>query len=527
MRYILDARQSRRPNLLVLALATPCGFALLSLAALRVTAKPATTWTAFGDGIGSERALGSSAATPPPVTLPAAENAAPNGIALPLANLPQPRTSDAEPVLPNRSSSALPPMESVSPQNTPPAATQNTAEENTAHTEPVVWRNAVWGKAVDGLEPGFVPQTNGATDGRAAALDATFHYRVLVRNTSRKERAFRVECQDFSGLEPYLIPDAELQKALGGDKLPNQYRAQAVSDERLAFVAYSLKLAPGEAILLPDPLHLYVGEGDKQNYPRIEQVQPGRNWIVQPIAIRPLTPQESAEDLSAIHSPYGNGIDLAIWKQDGTTGVRRGARCPIGSGGKLLYAKFACDFGSAHADNLSAEKPIHWGEVSNGIQLGARLVQESAAFKAGDVVKFQPFARNLSGQDVRLSVGNYWKVNYRIQIQTFDGKPVYMERDTHNRAELVAGYRVESLGNGAMQQVSEALLKIAPQGKPAPTELASAEPGHYIINQDEAMVESVALKPGRYRVRIVSWSLFGQHKLEPMSGWIPIEVKAN
>jgi hypothetical protein len=162
------------------------------------------------------------------------------------------------------------------------------------------------------------------------------------------------------------------------------------------------------------------------------------------------------------------------------------------------------------------DRPLQWGEAKDGFQLGARIVRGHSIFKTGEIITFQTFGRNLTGKDVSLSVGNYWKVNYKIQVQTSDGKPVYMKRDERNRAMEVAGYLLEPFPQGAEQQISEAKLKICPP--PQAQEPVS-------VGEEDAWVENVALKPGRYRVRIMSWSIFGPRKAEPASGWIPIEVK--
>jgi beta-lactamase regulating signal transducer with metallopeptidase domain len=158
---------------------------------------------------------------------------------------------------------------------------------------------------------------------------------------------------------------------------------------------------------------------------------------------------------------------------------------------------------------------IVWGKTVGGFQLGVRLAGNVSVFTVGDTVKFEVFGRNLSGKDAHLTIGNYWKVNYKIQVETRDGKPIYWDRDQRNRAELVAGYRVESLRNGETRSISEARLKIAPP-------LPKSEP---VPTGEDALFEVVSLKPGRYRVRLVSWGPFGSGLQEPSSGWIPIDVK--
>ncbi|MCW3096811.1 MAG: TonB family protein [Chthonomonadaceae bacterium] len=375
----------------------------------------------------------------------------------------------------------------------------------------------VWGDIVDGLQPGFLRTTPENPDNRQVPLNSQVTYQVLVRNATRRERAVEVQCKDFFEMSPYLIPDSDIRKALSGSKIPDDYRVSGVTDLAVAFLGVAVKLAPGEAVILPEVLHLYIGDGDKQNYPRIEQIKPGKNWIVQPVMVRSLSPEEAAEDLASATSPYGNGIQLTVLGRDGIPTKKLGARRGCRPGSKKLYAKIQLQVATVAAANLPAEKPVQWGETLEGFQLGARIAQDGTVFHAGDVIKFQPFGRNLSGKDINLTVGNYWKVNYKIQVQTLDGKPVYMERDPYNRAMLVAGYLGYPLGNGVTQEISEARLKII---RPTVVRTAGVDP-----EANDGWVEAIPFKPGRYRVRLLSWGVFGTRKPEPASGWIPIEVE--
>ena len=159
---------------------------------------------------------------------------------------------------------------------------------------------------------------------------------------------------------------------------------------------------------------------------------------------------------------------------------------------------------------------VQWGPASDGFQLGARISGEKSVFKPGDTITFETHVRNLSGKDAQLSVGNYWKVNYQIEVQTADGKPVYVRRDAQNQPTEVAGYIEESFPNGLEQPVSKAVLQIG-YGRNG-TELAR-------MGSTEAWVETVPLRPGRYRIRVVSRGVLSMCKPEPASGWIPMEVR--
>ncbi|MCW3054735.1 MAG: hypothetical protein JWN14_3905, partial [Chthonomonadales bacterium] len=373
----------------------------------------------------------------------------------------------------------------------------------------------VWGKAVDGLEAGFMRITPAVLQvSPQGSPNSHVIYQVLVRNASRQERAIEMQCQ---GMDPHWISDGDIKKALNGSNLRNDFSVIALTDLAAGYSGSTVKLAPGEAVLLPERLNLFIGNADPEHFPRVRKLEAGKYWIVQPILVRSLTPAEAEDDLRSITSPYGNGTELTILTRDGKTIQRRGAKQGVRQGEKALYATLPLEITAANVAGAPAEKPLPWGDIANGFQLGARLVQENPVFHVGDIIKFEPFGRNLSGKDTSLSIGNYWKVNYKIQVQTIDGKPVYMERNAHNQEMLVAGYRLESFPNGAIEQISEARLKIL---RPS-----AAQPTIAAYGDEETMVEAVPLKPGHYRVRLLSGSLFGSQPDGPASAWIPIEVK--
>lgn len=439
--------------------------------------------------------------------LPTANPGAPGMAALPSADLPPLSTPRDTPATQHSAPNA-PGLRAIAPQGDSPAS------EQPGESPAIPIEHVVWSKAVDGLETGILLNTPGFPDNRVA-FNSHLSYQVLVRNTARQERVVEVQCQDFNAMDPYLIPDTDIRKALGGSSIPQTYQAQGIYDDRLIYLGYAVKLSPGEAVVVPDgdmhqKLQLYVGDAEKQSYPRIEAVTRGLNWLVQAVRVRALTPAEAAQETAG-------EINLTIVSRDGRSGMRSAARRYVGPGSKTLYAKIRLAIGTVNAANPPEDKPVQWGETVGGFQLGARIVQDETVFKVGDVIKFQAFGRNLSGKDASLRIGNYWKVNYKIQVETLDGKPVYMERDARNRAMLVAGYIEGSLGNGVTQEISEARLKIAPRTE---TQQAGAT-----TEDREEWVEAVPLKPGRYRVRLLSWGVFGTRKPEPASGWIPIEVK--
>lgn len=199
--------------------------------------------------------------------------------------------------------------------------------------------------------------------------------------------------------------------------------------------------------------------------------------------------------------------------------IRLGPLSPAEPEAYLYYAVelkgYITERRSGQRDTSYRDGPIRWGAAVRGVQLGAQIVNGGPVVRAGDLLKLKTVVRNMSGSDLRLSVGNYWKANFTIQVQTAQGRPIYMKRDVHNPVTLVAGYRLELLPNGMEGEVSSAAIRISSAMPPA---------GPKIDDEADPMAEHIALAPGRYRIRVESWGLFGQHETEPATDWLPIEV---
>ena len=184
--------------------------------------------------------------------LPAAHSGTPDAAALPFSELPPiGGHGDVPAILPGS------PMAQVQPGTALPDSAAPLG-------------HIVWGAIVDGLQPGFLLKTSADPNNHRIPLNSKVIYQVLVRNTTRRERAILVECQDFTDMAPSLIPDGELRQALGGDKIPESYRAIGVLELREVFPAYPVKLSAGEAVVLPEELSLFVGDTDKEHFPRVE-----------------------------------------------------------------------------------------------------------------------------------------------------------------------------------------------------------------------------------------------------------------
>lgn len=655
MRHILDTKKSRSVRFAGMAGTVPFALVLLSLAALRVSARPGevTRQTEGRNVTNTKGAIGKHSVTGNAVTHIGA------GVMKHATSSSQP-AKFVEPT--------------ATPISTEQAEEPPAQDDSTGQGSPSIqFANVIWGEAVEGLEPGFLLTMSGSRNNVRVPFNAQVDYTVLVRNTTDREILFEVRRGDADTFNtaPYLIPSDNLTDSLRSRPLPERFHARRLVDElSLIAPAYYVKLAPGEAVMVPGERGLYIGDADKQRDPRIETITAGMNWIVQPITVRILSTEEQAQFEKMSKTPYSSKKEMTLVARDGK--ARQVFMPLVGaqSGGKQLCAKIQLEVGTRNAeasrnadaalwgkvergmqcgirllnpkatyqlgDTLQAElllrntsdasirsvlprkfdlyssiydttgrlqqidfgarvnlypgshtfepgevrslglieitlvakgtpspisnaEPGHitlapgtyklsgsggvgdpnpesgaiafqvvgenaeapnaegiaWGEKVRGFQLGTRLASENSVFKVGDTIKFEAFGRNLSGNDVKLSIGNYWKVNYKIQVETVDGKPIYWDRDARNKPDQVAGYRLESFENGSTQEISSAALKIGQAQR-------KTEPTRY---GEDAWVETVVLKPGRYRVRLLSWGVFGEDKPEPTSGWVPIEVR--
>lgn len=275
MRPMLNPHKPRRAEHRGRAVAAPFAFAVLSLVAVRVSARPADTQTQT--------------------------------------------TPEAAAV-------------------TPAAASSQPSEEPNAA---VNVKDVAWSEAVDGLQPGFLLRRTGLADAARVPLNSWLGYTVLVRNTTERERVFEVRLggTDPWGPAPYVIPGDQIGAALRAPALPERFRAQGPTALPLAVAAYLVRLAPGEAVVVPGSTGVYVGDADPSRYPRRETVQAGTNWIVQPITVRVLNAAETTQFEATLKTPYSSKKTVTIVGRDGKNRPATAALTGAQAGGKQLYAR--------------------------------------------------------------------------------------------------------------------------------------------------------------------------------------------
>lgn len=288
MRHILDAARPRHASARWLALTAPLALGLLSLAALRVSARPAQP----------KQPTGQAPATPIP-------------------EKPAARGTQAVGAAGNPDASA-----DVGPE--------------------IKAENIVWTKGKDGLDAGFVVVSPDLPKNRQVALNTRLEYRVLVRNAGNREAYLyfylgKANPWDFAAS---FVPEGDLREALRSQNALEQFKVVAVTPLSAGLPSYQVKLNPGEAAVVPQELSLTIGDADPQAFPRTREAKPGKNWIVQPVMARHLNADEAVWTERYLNTPYSTKRTTTIVDRNGKTSRRIVAVAGAGTGTIQLYPRF-------------------------------------------------------------------------------------------------------------------------------------------------------------------------------------------
>ena len=490
MRHILDPNRPRRAKRIWLACGAPFGLTMLVIAALRVSARPVEPKSHADPTPARVETHGSTLPSSPSISaLPAAESAAPNTYGLPFSDLPPMAVNREVPAVLNRATmpSALPGMEL--PQNSAPRA-------ESPFGPAIPMTRVVWGKAVDGLEPGFLLNLPGYPN-YGVAFNSLVSYRILVRNSTRQERVFEVQCQNHDNMDiPSLIPGDNIVEALDAREIPAKFRAIGGSSVTTGeFPGYVVKLAPGEAVVLPDELELYVGNADKTKFPRVEEVKPGMNWIVQPVSFHALNPKEIQDAIA------NNGkITMYVANRSGRAEQRSVTRIPALAGGKRLYAKIQLEVGTLDAEAPRNTDKAVWGKVEMGMQCGIRLLHPQRSFHVGDTLEAELLWRYTGNASITCPLPRPLDLYPSIH----DGRGQHLLIDFGGRFDLLPGHH--TFEPGEIRSLGVTAIKLVPAGTPSPK--SNAEPGH------------ITLAPGVYKLSAFG----GVGKPDPESGALEFQV---
>lgn len=180
-------------------------------------------------------------------------------------------------------------------QVSPKAPGRHTPYSEVDMDSPVPMDRVVWGEIVDGWQPGFWLKSTGEPTNQQVPLNALVTYRTLLRNTS--ERGRDVVFRSRPDL-PYVIPSDQIAKSLAAEELPLEFRSDISKNGYRGEHDYVIFIEAGESLLVYGHATshvdgLFVGEGDSRKYSKMARIaQPGKNWIVHPLSVQTLTPDE-------------------------------------------------------------------------------------------------------------------------------------------------------------------------------------------------------------------------------------------
>jgi len=258
---------------------------------------------------------------------------------------------------------------------------------------PVPIDRVVWGEIVDGWQPGFWLKSTGEPTNQQVPLNALVTYRVLLRNTSDTGRdvVFR-KGPDV----PYVIPGSQIVTALAAEERPQEVRSEVAMNAFKGESDYVIFIEAGESLLLygsatSKEAGLFIGEGDSQEYSKLATVaQPGKNWIVQPLIVQTLTPEERKQLDESLKSDRSRSTwDMTMLDRNGQPRKETAKTATPNTDGipatpftrlQTLHAKIELDVGTLVA--AVPEKPADgpkenppypvedftWGEVVDGLQ---------------------------------------------------------------------------------------------------------------------------------------------------------------
>lgn len=334
--------------------------------------------------------------------------------------------------------------------------------------------NVIWGDAVDELEPGFLRTTDTPNPFRIP-MNTQVDYRVLVRNRSDRERLIQVRLGNVDPwiTSPYLIPNSDLSEATRTTTLPDRFRAIDVNRLYLWPPAYDVRLAPGEAVIIPGETGLYIGNAGKERFPRVERSQPGKHWIIQPITVHILTGEEEAQSERARKTPYSTKIEVTVIGRDGKSRNVSIPQAGARRDGTQLLAKMPLDIETRSEKAARSTGIVSWGKTDKGLQCGIRLLNPKSTIRLGDTLEAELLWRNVG--TTQLQIPHPFPFDLAPQVRDTRGNSIPI---TFGARPLIL-LPLYDFAPGAQHSLGTIRITLVAAGTPAPQNFEA--PGHLTL----------------------------------------------
>jgi len=395
------------------------------------------------------------------------------------------------------------PVADVLPPSEPEPSEPTEPSTNTQTTK-IPLGDVIWWKKVNGLQTGFLLDSP-AIPNQRIPYNSVARYRILVRNTTDKEIRFVARLLPHEGVDaPFLIPSDNITESLAAPKLPERFRTEGVVRRfERSDPAYVVTLASGEAVFVPgqnglDELSLYVGDAEERTHPTASKIQPGLNWIVQPLQLQ-LFPTGGFPNGTSLMGRF----KVTRINQDGLAKAESASRMVAVPGGRMLYPRIQLDVGTLTAAAVRNAKAAVWGKVDKGLQCGIRMINPKRAYVVGDTLEAEFFWRNTSAATIWSPLPRQFDL-YPIVTNTKE-----REVSVDFGARMLLPAISLPFEAGKVRSLGVSKITLVEVGTPSPR--SNLEPAHLIVD------------PGHYKLS-GSGGVSAPEGGRPRSGSIPFIV---
>ena len=380
---------------------------------------------------------------------------------------------DGPPELPVGAPLSGPVTEDPTPSGPKPASPAEPSLNK--QTTKIPLKDVIWWKTVDGLQAGFLLDSP-AIPNQRIPYDSVARYRILVRNTTDKDIRFVTRLLPHEGVDaPFLIPSDNITGSLAAPNLPDDFRTEGVTRRfKRHDPAYVVTLASGEAVFVPgqnglDELSLFVGDAEERTHPTASKIQPGLNWIIQPLQLQ-LVPMGGFPNGTSLMGRF----KITRINQDGLAKAESASRMVAVPGGTMLYPRIQLDVGTLTAAAVRNSKDAVWGKVDKGLQCGIRMINPKRAYVVGDTLEAEFFWRNTSDATIWSPLPRQFDL-YPIVT---DAKELEVSIDFG--AQMLLPAISLPFEAGKVRSLGVSTIRIVEEGTPSPR--SNLEPAHLVVD---------------------------------------------